>query len=178
MLSGYGVLSVVLFRFSWGFYGSSPSLFSSFLRGPILVWNYSKTIFKRNSKRYFSHNPLGGWSVLLMLTALLVQAVSGLFANDDLFNEGPLYKHVSMYWSDIFTNIHQFVAYVLISIILLHVVAIFFYRVWKNQYLIRPMVTGYTEESSSNCKYTPVKRWRVLFLVMLSGGLVALIVNL
>ena len=42
-----------------------------------------------------------------MLLALFVQAGTGLFANDDIMTEGPLYSLVSKATSDFFTDIHQ-----------------------------------------------------------------------
>ena len=178
MLSGYCILSLVLFRFFWGIFGTSSSLFSNFLSGPAEVWRYSKTIFHKNSARYFTHNPLGGWAVIVMLSVLLLQVATGLFANDDLFNEGPLYKYVSSQLSDFFTGIHEVIAYILIGIVLLHIFVIAFYQFWKKQYLVRAMLTGYLSEVPQKSRVVPVTLWRALFFLVLSGLIVTLIVSL
>jgi len=177
MVSGYCILSIVLFRFSWGFWGTSSSLFSNFLRGPSAVLAYSKTILDRNTKRYPSHNPLGGWAVVLMLVVLFIQATTGLFANDDLFNEGPLYKYISGQLSDNFTTAHGVVAYFSISLIFLHILAIAFYQFWKNQHLTHSMITGRSDKTVGTCKRLPGVFWRGSVLALLSVALVALIVN-
>ena len=178
MLSGYCILSLVLFRFFWGIFGTSSSLFSNFLFGPAEVWRYSKTIFHKNSVRYFTHNPLGGWAVIVMLVALLLQVITGLFANDDLFNEGPLYQYVSSQVSDFFTGIHEVTANFLIGLILLHILVIAFYQFWKKQHLVRAMITGYLSEVPEKSRVVPVTLWRALFFLVLSGSIVTLIVSL
>jgi cytochrome b len=178
MLCGYCVLSLILFRFLWGFFGTSSSLFSNFLCGPAEVWRYSKTIFHRKSAPYFTHNPLGGWAVMTMLLALLLQIVTGLFANDDLFNEGPLYPYVSSQLSDFFTGIHEVIAYFLIGLILLHILVIAFYQFWKKQYLVQAMITGYLNQVPQKSLVVSVTLWRALFFLVLSALMVTLIVNL
>jgi len=85
---------------------------------------------------------MGGWSVLAMLAALLLQVATGLFANDDIFIEGPLYPWVSKATSDLLTRVHLINQGVILCLIGLHLTAVFFYWVVKRDNLIRPMVTG------------------------------------
>ena len=97
---GEAILALLMFRVAWGFIGSSPSRFRTFLAGPATVFRYVLTLFRREADHHLSHNPLGGWSVMAMLLVLLIQAGTGLFANDDIATEGPLYKWVSKAASD------------------------------------------------------------------------------
>jgi len=62
-----------------------------------------------------------------LLTALLVQAGSGLFANDDIATEGPLYGWVSKRVSDWITDAHEFNAGIMVVLIGLHVAAVLFH---------------------------------------------------
>jgi cytochrome b len=71
-----------------------------------------------------------------------VQAVTGLFANDDVMMEGPLAKHVSDDASALFTAIHDINAGILLALISLHILAVFFYLFRRKQDLIVPMITG------------------------------------
>jgi cytochrome b len=91
---GYGVLALLIFRILWGFVGGTHARFASFIAGPGKVFAYMKGMFSREGHESgLGHNPVGALSVLAMLLALLFQAVSGLFTNDDDFSfEGPLYK--------------------------------------------------------------------------------------
>ena len=77
-----------------------------------------------------------------MLFALLVQAATGLFANDDIATEGPLYAWVSKATSDGLTRIHRLNQEVIIALISVHVLALLFYFFYKRENLVKPMITG------------------------------------
>ncbi len=142
MYSGYTILTLVLFRILWGFVGSTHARFSDFICGPRALIAYVKTLPSRTAAKFAGHNPLGGISVVLILLCVLVQAGTGLFANDDIINEGPLYKHVSKALSDWLTTIHKYNFNVLLALIGVHVAAVLYYLVWKSENLIKPMFTG------------------------------------
>src|SRR5262249_17349458 len=89
--SGYAILFLVLFRVYWGFAGSNTARFSHFLRGPRAVWGHSKTLLERLASKTAGHTPLGGWSIMAMLLAMLIQGALGLFSVDvDGIESGPL----------------------------------------------------------------------------------------
>ena len=104
MRAGYGVLAMVLFRILWGFAGTRHARFASFVRGPRTAIRYARSFARRAPQATVGHNPLGGWSVIALLLALLVQAGTGLFANDDVLMEGPLVKFISNALSDRITT--------------------------------------------------------------------------
>jgi cytochrome b len=139
---GVTILILVLFRIAWGFIGGQASRFKAFVRGPLAVRHHVGSLFRRDSAPHLGHNPLGGWSVILLLAALLIQAGSGLFANDDILTEGPLYDWVSKETSDWLTGIHHINKYILFALIAIHVGAIVFYLVYKKDNLIDPMISG------------------------------------
>jgi len=141
-LGGYTILTLVLFRIMWGFAGGTHARFSDFLRGPATLVRYAQMLFKGTAATHRGHNPLGGWSVVLMLGSLLLQATTGLFANDDVMMEGPLAKHVSGDASAVFTAIHEINAGILLTLISLHILAVLFYLFRRKQDLIGPMFTG------------------------------------
>ena len=140
--SGYAILVLVVFRLIWGFVGGRHVRFSAFVCGPATVLRYARTMLRRDAPEPLGHNPLGGWSVLAMLTTLFVQAATGLFANDDIFTEGPLYPWVSKATSDWLTYIHRLNQDVILLLVAVHVMAVLFYLMVKRQNLIRPMFTG------------------------------------
>lgn len=142
MYSGYTVLALVLFRVIWGFVGSTHARFGDFLYGPGAVIAYIRTLPSRTAAKFAGHNPLGGLSVVLILLCVLVQTGTGLFANDDILTEGPLYKHVSKELSDWLTTIHKYNFNVLLALIGVHVAAVLYYLLWKSENLIKPMFTG------------------------------------
>lgn len=142
MYSGYAVLTLVLFRILWGFVGSTHARFSDFIYGPRALIGYIKTLPSRTAAKFAGHNPLGGISVVLILLCVLAQAGTGLFANDDIINEGPLFKHVSKELSDWLTTIHKYNFNVLLTLIGVHVAAVLYYLIYKSENLIKPMFTG------------------------------------
>ena len=139
---GYGILALLLFRIIWGFAGGTHARFFNFITGPGRVIAYLKTMFKRDHDTTVGHNPMGALSVVAMLAALLFQASSGLFVNDDILFEGPLSAWIGKEMSDRITGWHKFNEKILIALFLLHMGAIFFYLFYKKVNLIKPMFTG------------------------------------
>lgn len=175
---GYSIFALILFRISWGFFGGTYARFNSFLFHPLEIFDYFKNFFNPNPlKDYLGHNPVGGLSVIVLLSLILVQAISGLFSTDDIASEGPLYLLVSNKVANFFTKIHKFNFKLLIPLILIHIGAIYFYFLYKKENLIKPMITGY-KTTKENSILKPVKIWVAFMLLFLSIGIVALIVNL
>jgi cytochrome b len=142
LYSGYAVLTLVLFRVIWGFVGSTHARFGDFIYGPGAVIAYIRTLPSRTAAKFAGHNPLGGISVVLILLCLLVQTGTGLFSNDDILTEGPLYKHVTKELSDWLTTIHKYNFNVLLGLIGVHLGAVLYYLLWKSENLVKPMFTG------------------------------------
>jgi cytochrome b len=141
--SGYTILTLILFRLLWGFWGSTYARFNDFVRGPRVAIRYARALLQGETPLYPGHNPLGGWMVILLLLILSIQAVTGLFANDDIAVEGPLYPWVSKASSDFLTRIHKLNFNILLILISLHVLAVLFYLAAKGENLIVPMLTGH-----------------------------------
>lgn len=143
--SGVTILVLVLFRVLWGFWGGIPSRFATFMRGPRKVFGYARSLLGKGHEPYLGHNPMGAWSIVAMLAALAIQAGTGLFANDDILTEGPLFHLVSKDTSDWLTRIHLINQNILVGLVLLHIGAVVFYLVVKRENLILPMVTGHKQ---------------------------------
>ena len=145
LLAGYAVLALLLFRILWGLLGGTHARFASFVRSPLAVIAYLKALKQDKAEHHLGHNPAGAWSVILMLLALLAQAATGLFANDDISTEGPLAKLVSKALSDRITGMHHLNVKLLLALIGLHLSAIAFYFFYKRENLVKPMITGFKE---------------------------------
>ncbi len=135
--AGVAVVGLVVFRIVWGFIGSTHARFATFVRGPAAIRAYL-----RGQWQGLGHNPLGALSVLILLSLVLAQSVSGLFANDDIAYQGYLYPLVGADLSARITGIHKLFEPLLIVIVALHVVAIGFYAKFKKDNLTIPMITG------------------------------------
>ena len=149
VLGGYAILALVVFRIIWGLVGTPTARFSDFVRGPLAVLRYAGSLKSRTPEQATGHNPLGGWSVVAMLISILVQAVSGLFADDEIMTTGPLWKYVSGDTASLFNVIHETNAQVLLALICIHLAAILFYLLRKKENLIKPMFTGSKQLSES-----------------------------
>lgn len=140
---GYAVLVLLAIRVLWGFVGSANARFANFLKGPLPVLRYMLTLFSRKPSHAEGHNPMGGWSVVAMLVLLFLQVVTGLFTDpEDYLNVGPLSGYVSSEWARFALGWHHKLGWALLALIGLHVGAIYFYKVWKREDLVTPMITG------------------------------------
>ena len=139
--SGIFILGLVLFRVFWGLAGGRHARFASFVKGPAAVYRYVRDFLARRESRGAGHNPLGGWSVLALLATLGTLAGTGLFSNDDIFVEAPLFNLVGKKTSDTLTVIHESAGDVLIGLIVLHLAAVLVHYL-RGDNLVKPMVTG------------------------------------
>lgn len=148
---GYTLLGLIAFRFLWGFVGPTPIRWHSLWPRPVAVLSYLRSLSSRKPSATAGHNPVGALSVLAILLVLTGQAVSGLFIeSDDFFESAPLVGYVSESISNSMTWWHHFLSNVLLALIILHLLAILFYRIWKREDLVRPMITGWKWVSSES----------------------------
>lgn len=174
--SGVTILALLFFRVIWGFVGSQPSRFRDFVKGPAAVWRYAITLVKGSSAPHLGHNPLGGWSVLAMLLVVMLQACLGLFANDDIITEGPLYLWVSKPTSDWLTKIHKLNQYVLTGLVIIHLFAVAFHFFVKRENLLKPMITGIKYWSGNDTEPIIAPIWLATVIAVASGCVVYLLV--
>ncbi len=139
---GYFVLGLILFRILWGVVGSRHARFSNFVRGPKTIFGYMKAFTKKDAPHYLGHNPMGALSVVAILLVVGFQAVSGLFADDDIMLRGPYAAAVGTDWSSLITKLHKWNSDLILILIGLHVAAILYYVLVKKDALIKPMFTG------------------------------------
>jgi cytochrome b len=150
--AGYCVLALIIFRICWGLIGSHHARFINFVPSPktLIAFVSGKT------PAGLGHNPLGALSVLALIASVGVQAITGLFANDDILFEGPFAKYVSNSTVELLTSIHRLNETVLIVLIALHLCAILYYQKFKGENLIKPMLLGDKEiDPSEEAKYLP-----------------------
>lgn len=141
MLVGPAVVALILFRLVWGVVGSETARFAHFVRGPRAVLAYMAAA-RAGAVRSVGHNPLGAFSVLALLTLVLVQGVTGLFTSDDILSEGPLAHLVSAKTVALLSSVHRIGFNLLLAFVGLHLAAVAFYRFVKKDDMVEAMVTG------------------------------------
>lgn len=176
---GYAVLTLLLFRLLWGCVGGRWSRFNSFVYAPSTVLAYLRGAGR--PEHHVGHNPLGALSVFALLLLLLAQVGSGLFADDEIAFTGPLAGLVSGDWVAQATRYHKDIGKLaLIALVALHLGAIAFHRLVKQQNLVRPMIDG---DKSVSAPVPPSRddtrsRWLALVLLFLCAAVVYGIVSL
>ena len=176
-LSGYAVLTLLLFRFAWGVVGSETARFRQFLASPLAALRHLAHLARREPDREVGHNAAGGWMVLVMLLLLAVQVGTGLFANDDALTTGPLAYSVDKSTSDWLSHIHRLNFTLIELAIAAHILAVLTYAVLKRHDLVRPMVTGRKRLPTDLRPPRMASPWLALVLVVVAAGAVAWLVN-
>ena len=140
--AGDAVLTLVVFRLLWGFFGSDTSRFSRFVAAPRAAFAHLRRLFFREPDRQVGHNAAGGWMVLLLLALVLAEALSGIYVQNDVANQGPLTDVTPPRIANAITASHWIFWDALLVAVALHILAIAAYAVAKGHDLVRPMITG------------------------------------
>ena len=172
---GYSVLTLLIFRIVWGFVGSTHARFTSFIPSRKKIVDY----LQGNTARLLGHNPLGAMSVFAILLALSVQVLTGLFADDEIAFQGPLAKYVSNSLVSILSEIHETNQVVIYTLITIHIAAIIYYKKFKGEDLIKPMISGDKEiDPSEEANYLPSDLGRASKDGVLQRGLALVLLSL
>lgn len=160
---GCTVLVLVAVRVLWGFVGSRHSRFADFLAGPRRVLAYLRGAESASA----GHNPLGGWSVIVMLSLLALQAVSGLFNSEDALFQGPLYYAAEPAFRDAMGVVHEVAFNVLLGVIALHIGAVLYHQLRLKERLVQAMLRGSAPGRTGRAAPAPV--WLALVLALLAA---------
>jgi cytochrome b len=175
---GDAVLTLLLFRLSWGFFGSETARFRGFLSSPRTVLQHLKHSLQREPDHQVGHNPAGGWMVLILLALLLVETLSGLYVANDIADEGPMTEMVPAWAANVIASSHAIVWDALLAAIVLHVLAIAGFAAIKGQNLLRPMITGTKVLPASVAEPRAGSPALAALLLLGCGMVAALLVNL
>ena len=176
---GYLVVVLAAFRILWGFVGTRHARFANFLRGPGTTWNYLRALTRGNAQPTPGHNPLGGWMVIALLLFLLAQGITGLFANDEIFNPGPLYGYISDSLSLALTSWHRRLFDWILIAVVAHVLAVVGHRLFAGHDLVGPMFSGRKSAAlvAEHEAISSSRLWLALLLLGVVAGIVAVLVE-
>lgn len=130
LLAGGVTLAVVSFRILWGFIGSAPARFSSFVRGPHAIKAYMRTLLRLKPDVQPGHNPAGAIAIVLMLAATLVTALLGW----------GLEAELGGHWLE---ETHEAFASLLLTVVCVHIGGVMVESVLQRENLVRSMLDGY-----------------------------------
>lgn len=180
-ICGFILLGLWLTRLVWGFIGSETSKFNNFIKTPFAVlhaWRHNKI-----TEPHIGHNPVGGYMVLALLTAIGLQIITGLFASDDVFSEGPLYAMASDSLASTMDSLHHLNFNILLGLVALHALAGIFH-VLRGDNVIAAIITGhkrlpaiYNTTTKSNPKMKnviiPLTLWSAISCALYFWGISA-----
>jgi len=174
-LSGYAILTLVIFRIAWGVCGSETARFSQFIRMPGRAIAHLREMLlqpRASIPHEAGHNAAGAYMVIALLALLLFQTGTGLFSNDGLMVEGPLAPLVDGAVSDTLSDWHEVGFNLLLLAVALHVLAVILYAAVARQDLVRPMVTGWRRLPQAIPAPAMAPAWRAILLLAAAGAAV------
>lgn len=138
---GYAVFALLAFRLLWGVMGGRWSRFTSFFYGPGSLLRYVRG--QGGVEHEAGHSPTGALSVWALFLFLAFQVGSGLFADDEIANVGPLAKFVTTETSLKLTSYHKVIGqWIIIGLVCLHILAVLYYLFVKKRNLVAAMISG------------------------------------
>ncbi|MBI2376250.1 MAG: DUF1924 domain-containing protein [Deltaproteobacteria bacterium] len=169
---GAATWGLVVFRVAWGFLGSGPARFRSFVRSPREVFDYARALWRRRPPPHLGHNPLGGAMVLTLLGLLLAIIVSGIAMKLGPEWEGPLSPYMSKSLAHGIEELHEGLTGALLVLVALHVLGVIVSSLVEGQNLVLGMFTGKkraTHEASTEASVETRGRALGFALSMLLG---------
>ena len=140
---GEAVLTLVAFRWVWGFVGGHWSRFAQFLPAPARLVRHLRGRALPQDAPGVGHSPAGALSVWAFLVLLTLQVATGLVADDEIATTGPLNAHVDADLARSASDWHAgWGADLLMALIALHVLAVGWYTWRRRDPLLRAMWSG------------------------------------
>ena len=128
---GYAALFLVGVRFVWGWVGPRRARFSDWVRGPRTIRRYLRERMAGRSRRQLGHNPAAAAMMVALLIGVVLVGVTGwLQTTDRFFGAG---------WLEGF---HEVLAYVVLAMLGLHVLAALSESFHYRENLIASMIHG------------------------------------
>ena len=138
---GYVLFTLLFFRVVWGVIGGYWSRFINFLPSVSASMAYLR---QPGHWTRAGHNPLGSWSVFVMLVLIGLQIITGMASDDDAGFTGPLTPYISGRWVSKATTYHSAIGkWLLLAMVIIHTAAVLYHTFYKKIPLVKAMVNGY-----------------------------------
>ncbi|HET7561876.1 MAG TPA: cytochrome b/b6 domain-containing protein [Rhodanobacteraceae bacterium] len=128
---GYIALGLVASRVAWGFVGTRHARFRDWVRGPRAIRTYLRERIAGTSRRRLGHNPAAGAMMLGLLAGVAAVGVTGWMQTLDAFWGAA--------WLE---NLHEVLAWSLLGLIGLHVLAALVESWHYRENLVAAMIHG------------------------------------
>lgn len=142
---GYFILILLIFRLVWGIIGPKYSLFKDFPLGIDNVKKFASSMLSGKSE-YTGHNPIASYVMIGMLVVAFMTILSGILTYGIQEGKGILsFLNMSLFNKmDIFEEIHEFFANLLIVLIITHISGVILDKILhKRNKTLNSIFTGY-----------------------------------
>lgn len=153
---GYTMAGLVAFRIVWGFVGSKPARFVSFVRGPAAVKAYLQSLRARRPEHHTGHNPAGALAIVGLLGLTALTTAFGWATYNELGGE----------W---LAEGHEVLANTMILLVGVHLLGVVSGSLAHGENLVRAMVTGRKAGHPQEAAERSGWAWGVLLLVAVLG---------
>jgi cytochrome b len=148
---GYTVAGLVAFRIVWGLVGTRHARFASFLRGPVAIAEYLRSLVRGQPKHYVGHNPAGALAIVVLLALAALVTAAG-WAN---FNE---------FGGEWVEELHEVAANAMLAFVGVHIAGVLVSSWMHRDNLIGAMLTG---RKAGRAEDAVRSAWRSVAVLML-----------
>jgi cytochrome b len=175
MFAGYVVGGLLVFRTVWALCGSEHSRVRSFLYGPRQTIEHLRGLLRLRRAHYIGHNPSGAAMIFALFGVLVLLTVTGFLQQGGLEKQGPFAGFLSYALGIQARVVHQFLAYLLLGLIALHLAGVLFGSWFLKEPLIRAMIGGRKPlpVGLAGKPPAPARPWLAALCLVLIGGTVA-----
>lgn len=132
---GYAALAIVAMRTIRGFTGSRHARFADFVLPLSVTAAYARDVLAAREARFIGHNPLGGWSIVVLLAMVaLVGATGWLYTTDRFWG---------VEWVE---ELHETLSNILFGFVALHIAGVVFTSIRHRENLPAAMLHGRKRE--------------------------------
>jgi cytochrome b len=136
--AGYTTIGLLLFRLGWGVWGGRYARWTHYGTTPARLFGYVRG--RHDPTR--AHSPPGALMAIAVCAVIALQAGTGLFASDDIFNRGPLAGYLTNTGVRQATWIHVRLFWAIIALGAVHMLALAAYWLIGRERLAIGMITG------------------------------------
>lgn len=153
--AGYTFLGLLIFRLIWGVFGTHYARFREFSYGFSDLFGYVKGLFGEDMRRYIGHNPAGAWAIFALIGLGLLLTISGLFVLGGEERHGPLAGIISFRQSVPFRETHEFAAYTLLLLVIIHFCGVIAESFLHRENLVGSMFRGTKRVDTESASVRP-----------------------
>lgn len=128
---GYIALGLIAFRVIWGLVGTKHARFSDFVKSPMAVLGYLKSMLTGHPRRYLGHNPAGGAMVIALLVMTAIVGGSGWAMRTE-----------ALWGQEWIEELHEISAWLMLVLVGGHVFGVIAAGIQHRENLVLSMITG------------------------------------